>query len=68
MPSENIVYVSIELSVSSWLVAARLPNTEKLRLHRLEGGNTAALLTVIAEIRSRASAKPNFPTVALSVT
>lgn len=61
MPSENIVYVSIELSVSSWLVAARLPNTEKLRLHRLEGGDTAALLTVIAELRSRASAKLGSP-------
>jgi transposase len=57
MPSQNIVYVSIELSVSSWLVAARLPNTEKFRLHRLEGGATTALLTVIAELRSRASAK-----------
>jgi len=28
MPSETIVYVAIELSVSSWLVAARLPGTE----------------------------------------
>jgi transposase len=57
MSSENIAYVSIELSVSSWLVAARLPKIEKLRLHRLEGGDTAGLLSVIAEIRSRASAK-----------
>jgi transposase len=57
MPAESTVYVSIELSVSSWLVAARLPNTEKLRLHRLEVGNTSALLTVIEELRSRASAK-----------
>jgi transposase len=57
MPSDNIVYVSIELSVSSWLVAARLPNTEKLRLHRLEGGDTVGLLGVLAELRSRASAK-----------
>jgi hypothetical protein len=29
MPAENTVYVSIELSVSSWLVAARLPGVEK---------------------------------------
>jgi len=57
MSSENIAYVSIELSVSSWLVAARLPKIEKLRLHRLEGGDTAGLLSIIADIRSRASAK-----------
>ena len=50
MPSENTVYVAIELSVSSWLVAARLPGAEKVRLHRIEGGDTAALLALIAEL------------------
>ncbi len=55
MPSKNIVYVAIELSFSSWLVAARLPGTEKSRLHRIEGGDTAALLALLAELRSRAS-------------
>jgi transposase len=57
MPSENIVYVAIELSFSSWLVAARLPGTEKSRLHRIEGGDTVALLALLAELRSRASSK-----------
>jgi transposase len=57
MSSKTIVYVAIELSVSSWLVAARLPGTERSRLHRIEGGNTAALLALIAELRSRASTK-----------
>ena len=55
MPSENTVHVAIELSFSSWLVAARLPGIQKVRLHRVEGGNTAALLTLIGELRSRAS-------------
>src|ERR1700757_747588 len=55
MPSENTVYVAIELSFSSWLVAARLPGIQKVRLHRVEGGNTGALLTLIGELRSRAS-------------
>jgi transposase len=57
MPTNNTVYVSIELSVSSWLVAARLPDIEKSRLHRLEGGDAAGLLAAIAELRSKASAK-----------
>ena len=43
MPSETTVYVAIELSVSSWLVAARLPGTEKSRLYRIEGGATQRL-------------------------
>ena len=56
MSSENTVYIAIELSVSSWLVAARLPNTNKARLRRLEGGDTTALLKLIAELRWVASA------------
>ena len=57
MPSENTVHVAIELAISSWLVAARLPGAEKVRLHRIEGGDTAALLALIAELRSSASRK-----------
>ena len=57
MPSENIVHISIELSCSSWLVAARLPHTEKSRLYRIEAGNTAALLALIAQLRLRASSR-----------
>lgn len=57
MPSDNTVHVAIELSFSSWLVAVRLPGAEKPRLHRVEGGNTAALLTLIAEQRSHVTAK-----------
>ena len=56
MSSENTVYIAIELSVSSWLVAARLPNTNKARLRRLEGGDTTALLKLTAELRLVASA------------
>jgi hypothetical protein len=39
------------------LLLHALPNTEKVRLHRLEGGNTPALLAVIAELRTRATVK-----------
>ena len=57
MPSENTVHIAIELSLSSWLVAARLPGAEKSRLHRIEGGDTSALLALIVELRTRASAR-----------
>ncbi len=57
MPSENTVHVAIELSVSSWVMAARLPGTDKSRLHRLEGGDTAALLRIVADLRLQAAAK-----------
>jgi transposase len=61
MPSETTVHIAIELSVSSWLVAARLPGCEKSRLCRVEGGDTAALLALIAEVRTRASTKLGIP-------
>ncbi|MGH7209878.1 MAG: IS110 family transposase, partial [Acetobacteraceae bacterium] len=57
MPSENTVHVAIELSFSSWLVAVRLPGADKPRLHRVEGGNAAELLALIAEQRSHVTAK-----------
>ena len=37
------VHLAIELSRSVWLVAARLPGVEKPSLHRIGGGDTAAL-------------------------
>jgi transposase len=61
MPSENTLHIAIELSLSSWLVAARLPGTERPRLHRLEGGNTAALLALMTELRSTAATKLGGP-------
>jgi transposase len=57
MPSENIIRVAIELSASTWLVAARLPLTEKSRLHRFDGGDSTALLAWLAELRQLASTR-----------
>src|SRR5258708_38422373 len=61
MPSETTIHVAIELSVSSWLVATRPSGAEKSRLHHIEGGDTTALLALIAELRTRASTKLGKP-------
>src|ERR1700738_697768 len=53
----NTVYIAVELSVSSWLVAARWHGVERQGQQRLEGGDTVALLALIAELRSLASSK-----------
>jgi transposase len=50
------VYVALELSASSWLVAVRLPGRVKIRIHRIEAGDTGALLSMIAALRAGASA------------
>jgi transposase len=55
--SKTTIYVAIELSASSWLVAARLPGIKKVRIDRLESGDTIGLLEIIAELRSQVSKK-----------
>src|SRR5262249_4574926 len=47
------IYLAIELSASTWLIAARLPGSEKPHLHRIEGGDTAALFALISALRAR---------------
>jgi hypothetical protein len=47
------ILLAIELSASTWLVAARVPGSEKPHLHRIEGGDTVALLTLISSLRAR---------------
>ena len=57
MSSEITIHIAIELSHSRWLIAARLPNTEKAQLHHIAGGDTEALLALISSLRARISAK-----------
>ena len=60
MLSETTVYVAIELSSSSWLVAIRLPGAEKSQLRRIEGGDATGLLALLADVRRKASTKLGF--------
>lgn len=50
-----IILLAIELSASTWLVAARVPGWEKPHLHRIDGGDTAALLALISSLQARAA-------------
>src|SRR5262245_10489068 len=47
------VHLAIELSASTWLVAAHLPGCDKPHMHRIDGGDTAALLALISSLRAR---------------
>jgi transposase len=52
----NTILVALELSNSIWLVGTRLPGAQKSRMHRINAGDTAALLTLSRELRSRQAA------------
>src|SRR5258705_3577002 len=49
------ILLAIELSASTWLVAARVPELEKPHLHRIDGGDMAALLALISSLQARAA-------------
>jgi transposase len=53
--SETTVYIAIELSTSVWLVGTRLPGSTKSRMHRIDAGDTTALLRLIGGLRVRSN-------------
>jgi transposase len=54
---DHIIHVAIELSRSTWLVAARFPQVTKPHLYKINAGDTTALLTLLASLRARMAAK-----------
>jgi transposase len=54
---EPHINLAIELSASTWLVAAQLPTSDKIGMHRLDAGDTAALLDLIRKLQARVRAK-----------
>jgi transposase len=52
-----VLFLALELSKSAWLLAAHLPEANKPKLHRIEAGDTAALLATITALRARVAGK-----------
>ena len=51
--TEHVIYLALELSRSTWLVAGRRPGAEKAILYRLDGGDTTGLLAFIGPSSAR---------------
>lgn len=63
---DPVIYLAIELSASTWLVASKLPASEKTGLHRMEAGDSQALLALIADLRKKVAAKLGVEAAAVS--
>jgi hypothetical protein len=50
------IYLALELSRASWVVAVPTPLADKIGLHRLQGGASEALLALIARLQARVEA------------
>lgn len=62
---EKIITVAIELSRSTWFIAAQLPGVEKPRFHKIVAGDTPALLSHLSSLQGRVSDRLGFtPAVA----
>ena len=62
----QIIYLAIELSSSSWVIAYRVPRNDKAKLHRLEAGDGAGLLAFIAGLRHRLDPPDDAATLVVS--
>jgi transposase len=52
-----VLHLALELSVTSWLIAYRLPWSDKVRLQRVSAGDSAALLTLVSDLREKVAAR-----------
>ena len=53
-PDHPILFVALELSRASWLVAIQAPGGEKISRHKLAAGASAELLELVGRQRARA--------------
>ena len=60
-PASAPLFVALELSRSTWLVALHSPLSDKVSQHRLEGGDVEGLLALIARKREQAQARLGRP-------
>lgn len=61
MPLVNSVFVAIDMSKSTWLVAVHTPSDGRTGQHKLDGGDVPKLLSLIDRARNRQSRAAKAP-------
>jgi len=56
--TSDTILIALELSNSVWLVGTRMPGAQKSNMHRIDAGDTAALLNLLADLKSRNKTAP----------
>ena len=59
--SRPTIHIALELSVTSWVIAYRLPGSDKIKMHRMSAGATKELLAVVSDLRGKAAARIGGP-------
>jgi len=63
----QVLYVSLELSPSKWLVTSLLSGTGRMSKHLVIGGDGNALLRLLAALRTRAEQRAGAPVVIVAL-
>jgi transposase len=53
----GVIFVSLELSKSTWLVTSLAPRSGKMSRHSIVGGDIAGLFTVLTDLRNKVQAR-----------
>ena len=56
-----ILYASLELSRSTWLVTSLAPGSDKMSKHKIEGGDSCGLLDLLRRLQSKAAKRLGAP-------
>src|SRR5215207_5078588 len=63
----NAIFVSLELSRSTWVITSLAPGSEKMSKHSVRSGDTAALLARLSQLQEKARARTGhvFPIITI---
>jgi transposase len=63
----NAIFVSLELSRSTWVITSLAPGSEKMSKHSVRSGDTAALLARLSQLQEKARARTGhvFPIIVI---
>jgi transposase len=63
----QVLYISLELSPSKWLVTSLLSGTDRMSKHLVPGGDGSVLLRLLAGLRTRAEQRTGAPVATVAI-
>lgn len=66
-PAPASMFASLELSRSRWLVTVLLPGSGKMSKYTVQGGDEAALLDLLSQLRARAEGRIGAPVAIVTI-
>ena len=62
-----MLYASLELSSTTWIVTSLAPGSDKMSKHRIEGGGSCGLLELLRRLQKKAAKRLGAPVGIVSI-